>query len=245
MNPVIQSLTDHRSIRSYTEAPVSEEHLDLILRAAQAAPSSINGQQATVICVQDAETRRKIAKFAGGQPWIERAPVFLLFCADFYRASIAAEITGQSLAITDSVESVIVGACDVGISVAYAMAAAESLGLGTVTIGGIRGQPQAIIELLDIPRHVFPVCGLVVGHPADRSELKPRLPREAVCHREKYNRDVRPLIEAYDEQLAAHMTRVTQGRITQSWSETVAGFYNRVYFPEVRQMLDKQGFGNN
>lgn len=57
----------------------------------QSAPSSINGQQVTVITVQDKERKKKISELAGGQPWIDQAPVFLLFCADFNRAKIALE----------------------------------------------------------------------------------------------------------------------------------------------------------
>lgn len=83
MNEVIKSLTDHRSIRSYTDEPVAQEQLDQIIEAVQSAPSSINGQQVTVITVQDKERKKKISELAGGQPWIDQAPVFLLFCAEF------------------------------------------------------------------------------------------------------------------------------------------------------------------
>lgn len=59
MNEVIKSLTDHRSIRSYTDEPVAKEQLDQIIQAVQSAPTSINGQQVTVITVQDKERKRK------------------------------------------------------------------------------------------------------------------------------------------------------------------------------------------
>ncbi|MDT2277501.1 nitroreductase family protein [Paenibacillus larvae] len=91
------------------------------------------------------------------------------FCADFNRAKIAAEKNGEELILTDSVESVLVGATDVGIALGTAIAAAESMGLGTVPIGGARRNPEELIKLLNIPPLVFPVCGLVLGHPADPS----------------------------------------------------------------------------
>ena len=245
MNETLNTLTKHRSIRSYTEQPVSDADLDAIAGAAQAAPSSINGQQATLVCVQDKATKARIAALCGDQSWIVQAPVFLLFCADFHRAHIAAEMHGRELAITGSVEALLVGACDVGIALANAAAAAESLGLGIVPIGAVRSQPEALIELLDLPRYVFPICGLVVGHPADTSAIKPRLPRATVFHREKYQPDLKPLIEEYDSQLAAHMTAATAGRLTQTWSQTVSGFYDHNYFPNLRSALEKQGLGCN
>ncbi|MFA7242290.1 MAG: NADPH-dependent oxidoreductase [Sulfuricellaceae bacterium] len=243
MNDTLKTLTNHRSIRNYTEQPVTDAELDAIAGAAQAAPSSINGQQATIVCVQDKATKKRIAELCGGQPWIDQAPAFLLFCADFHRAHIAAEMHDRQLTITDSAEALIVGACDVGIALANAAAAAESLGLGIVPIGGVRNQPEALIELLGIPRHVFPICGLVVGRPADPSAIKPRLARSAVFHREKYQPDLKPLIEEYDTRLAAHMTAATHGRLTHTWSQTVSGFYDHIYFPDLQPALEKQGFG--
>lgn len=242
MNKVIQTLTNHRSIRSYTNEPVTEEQLNQIVTAAQAAPSSINGQQVTIISVQDPEKKAKIAELAGGQPWIAQAPVFLLFCADFYRAKIAAELNNEKLVITDSVESMLVGATDVGLAMGNAIAAAEAMGLGIVPIGGARKSPQELIELLNIPEYVFPVCGLVVGHPADPSALKPRFPQEAVYHKEAYNTNLTNLVKEYDAQVSAYMKERTGGKEERTWSQTVSGIYNRVYYPEVRAMLEKQGF---
>jgi FMN reductase [NAD(P)H] len=242
MNDVLKVMTNHRSVRSYTNEPVNDEQLNAIMDAVQAAPTSINGQHVTVICVKDPVKKKKIAELVGNQAWVDQAPVFLLFCADFYRAKIAAELNGEELVITDSVESIIVGASDVGIAMGNAITAAESMGLGIVPIGGARRNPQELIELLDIPEYVFPVAGLVVGHPADPSALKPRLPREAVYHHEAYNRDLRGLIEKYDKQMADYMRERTGGQESRNWSQTVSSFYKQIYYPKVRPMLDKQGF---
>lgn len=89
----------------------------------------------------------------------------MIFCLDFYRAKLAADKNNVELKITDSVESLLIGSTDVGIALGNAIAAAESFGLGTVPIGGIRRNPQDVIELLGLPEYVFPIAGLVVGHP--------------------------------------------------------------------------------
>ncbi|MDA7026490.1 NADPH-dependent oxidoreductase [Bacillus sp. CLL-7-23] len=242
MNDVLKTLTDHRSIRSYTDEPVSKTQLDSIIQSVQAAPTSINGQQVTVITVQEKERKKKIAELAGGQPWIEEAPVFLLFCADFNRAKIALEKNGEELAITDGIESILVGSCDVGIALANAMTAAESMGLGIVPIGAVRGQAVELIELLDIPKYVFPVSGLVIGHPANRSAKKPRLPQEAVIHHETYQHDLKAQIDEYDDEIAEYMKERTNGQELRNWSQGITSYYNRVYYPDIRMMLEKQGF---
>ncbi|PNE07999.1 oxygen-insensitive NADPH nitroreductase [Priestia megaterium] len=242
MNEAIRTIQDHRSIRQYTDEAVSDEHLDTIIQSAQSAASSINGQQVTIISVQDKEKKKKLSELAGNQAWIDQAPLFLIFCADFNRAKIAAELNDAPLGVTDGLESILVGATDAGISLEAATVAAESLGLGTVPIGGIRRKPLAVIELLDLPEYVFPVSGLVVGHPADHSAKKPRLPQAAVHHRESYNHDLKPLIQDYDAEMAEYMKKRTNGADDRNWSQTVSAIYKTIYYPEVRAMLEKQGF---
>ena len=44
------------------------------------------------------------------------------------------------------------------------MTAARAFGLGVVPIGGIRRDPQAMIDLLRLPPNTFPVDGVVLGY---------------------------------------------------------------------------------
>ena len=73
-------------------------------------------------------------------------------------------------------------AVDVALAAQNAVLAAESLGLGTCYIGGIRNQPRAIIELLGLPRLMFPITGLTLGWPDTPANPRPRLPQAAVLH---------------------------------------------------------------
>ena len=59
-------IQDRRSIREYTDEPVSDQDLDLILEAARQAPSGENAQPWRFIIVKDAETRKKLGALAGG-----------------------------------------------------------------------------------------------------------------------------------------------------------------------------------
>lgn len=247
MNDVLTLLNNHRSIRKYSEEPVTDAQLAAIINAIQAAPSSINGQQTTVVVLRDPERKRTAAQLVGGQVWVEQAPVFLILCADFHRAALAVEKAGEEMVITDSVESVLVGATDVGIALGFATVAAEALGLGIVPIGGVRRNPKEMIELLELPKLVFPVCGLVVGHPADPAAFstppKPRLPQAAIAHEERYRAEVSGLIEEYDQTIAAYNSELSAGAVTAAWSDTIARYYKTKYYPNVRWMLDQQGFG--
>ena len=242
MNETIKTLMAHRSHRSYLDKDLDETALDMIIKAVQAAPSWINGQQVSIIAIRDPEQKRKFADLCGGQKHIEEAPVFLVFCLDFYRAYLASELENTPFAVSGNIDTLMVGSTDVGIALGTAIAAAESLGLGTVAIGGIRRNLQETIRELNLPPYVFPVSGLCIGHPASDPGLKPRLPKQAVFHESTYNRELLPLIEEYNEVYANYVHERSKGKQSAKWTEGIANFYSREYYQGVGEALKKQRF---
>ena len=65
MNPVLESLFKHKSIRKYKDQPLEDEKLQLIIKAAQAAPNWCNGQQVSIIVIKDKELRKKLRLVVG------------------------------------------------------------------------------------------------------------------------------------------------------------------------------------
>ena len=90
-------MMSHRSIRSYTDKAVSDEDLDSIIRAVQAAPNWVNLQLVSIIAIKNAERRELFSHLCGDQPHIAEAPVFLIFCADYNRVDIGCKEKGQTL----------------------------------------------------------------------------------------------------------------------------------------------------
>ncbi|HMF66582.1 MAG TPA: nitroreductase family protein, partial [Phyllobacterium sp.] len=88
----------------------------------------------------------------------------------------------------DYLESFLLAIIDATLAAQNAVVAFESLGLGTCYIGALRNNPMAVAKELALPKEVFPVFGLTVGYPdpAIRTDVKPRLPRSRVFHREQY-----------------------------------------------------------
>jgi FMN reductase [NAD(P)H] len=241
MNETLRNLNAHRSIRAYKDEPVSEEMLDALLTAVQRAPTSINGQGVSVVVVRDGAKRARIAELAGGQPYIAQAPVFLCFVMDYYKTQLACHRKGVEQVSHRTLEAMLAGATDVGIALGTAIAAAESLGLGVVPIGGIRKSPKEMVELLGLPPLTFPLVGLVVGHAADESQLKPRLPMASFRHDERYHLEEMPgLIESYDQTMKTWLTEVGLER-EGDWSQKVASVYQHTYFPEVLAVAKAQG----
>ena len=243
MNHAIEQMQQHRSIRSYQDKAVPAEVLDAVLRAAWHGPTSINGQQVSLVVVQDAARRARIAEIAGGQPWIAQAPVFIAVVADFYKTRLGVAAAGSEQVIHDSVEGFAVAAVDAGITLGNLMTAARAAGLGVVPIGGIRRDPAAMIELLGLPELTFPLAGVVLGYSADDSAVKPRLPLATFAHSERYDAAALPgHIAAYDQTLQQHWQNL--GRADgEPWSQSIARYYQQVYFPQVAPAARAQGFG--
>lgn len=242
MNNTIESIQNHRSIRQYLDKDVSDELIDEIVKSAQAMPNSINVQQTSVIVVRDKKKKEKLAELVGNQEYVAKAPVFLVFVMDFYRTYLAGEKTGFKQVIHEDIEGILAGSVDVGIALGASVVAAESLGLGTVPIGGIRKNPEEVIELLGLPKYTFPMVGLVVGYPADESHKKPRVPFDSFKHNESYDaKAVDASIKVYDEQMDKYLKDVGRSEQETNWSTFTSRIYQSVYYPKVKDTITKQG----
>jgi len=239
MNPVIETLKNHRSYRKYSQKPVSADKLEAIIEAAQAAPSWVNGQQVSIIIIQDKNRKEQLAKLCGNQKHINEAPLFLIFCADFYRAKLAGDMENAELEALNDVDALLVGATDVGLALANSIAAAESLELGTVPIGGIRRNSLQVIDFLQLPKYVVPISGLCLGYPAEDPGVKPRLPKESIMHKEIYNKEQLPFLQSYNETFKSYLKG--RGDMEANWTDRVASFYSKSYYPSNADMLKKQG----
>ena len=59
-------IQERRSIREYTDEPVAEQDLQMILEAARQAPSGENAQPWRFIIVKDYDTRQRLGAIAAG-----------------------------------------------------------------------------------------------------------------------------------------------------------------------------------
>lgn len=242
---VYETMKNHKSIRKYKDQDVKQDDLDKILEAAQLAPSSINGQQWSIIVVKDEAKKKQFAELTGGQEWVANAPVFLVFVADYYRTAIALKKEGKEFKNIESIEATMVSAVDVGLAFSNAMNVAEQLGYGIVPIGAVRRDPEKVIELLELPELVYPVVGMCIGVPDEDPMKKPRFPKDAMIHQETYNRDLDKAVDEYDDIIKKYMDKRTDGKDIRNWSQGVSGTYSVVYFPKVYGTLKKQGFKND
>lgn len=240
----------HRSVRKFTDQPITDDELITIVAAAQSASVSSNLQLFSVVAVRDRDRLKRISEAIGGHKYVEDAAVFLVWVADLNRAAAIAEANGASIETTAYIENTLVAFSDVGIAGQNALLAAESLGMGGLFVGGVRNNPLAVAEELALPKYVFPAVGMALGwpDPAEEAGVKPRVPMEAVLHFEQYDADAwRAPIAEYEQRLAGYYA--DYGKPEYSWMRTMQrrigdlrGLHGR---HEMRQWLSERGLESN
>lgn len=240
MNPTIELLKSHRSIRKFTDQKIPHELLLELIRAGQAAATSSHIQAYTVIHVQNPENRQKIAELAGGQAYVAAASDFLVFCADMKRPTEASERTGANV-VRGMTEQLLVASVDTALMAQNVATAAESEGLGICYIGGIRNDPQAVSDLLRLPDHVYPVFGMCLGYPAHDPDVKPRLPVEAIL-KEDYYTDDSAQVAAFDDAMQSYYSERKGGNKDSNWSRNLTPLFDSKLRAHMRDFLIKRGF---
>lgn len=219
MNDTIRTMMGHRSVRKFRNDPVPERHLDLILSAAQMASTSSNMQAYSAIGITDPAVRQQFAELSGHQRHVAECGTFLVWCADLFKIEAACLRIGET-AVPPTVEYFIVATVDTALAAQNAAVAAESLGYGIVFIGGIRNDPERASRLLSLPPKTYPVFGMCIGIPDHTPPTRPRLPKEAFYHENRYDsRQVERAIPDYNETMRQYMLRRTQGTRSATWSE--------------------------
>lgn len=242
MNPTIELLKSHRSIRKFTDQPIAPDVLTTLFEAGQAAASSSFLQGVTIIRVTDPAKRTGFFEISNNQPAVQNAPEFMVFCADLNRAVRCCD-WHDSEATTGFIEQFIIASVDAALYAQNLVVAAESVGLGICYIGAVRNDPQRACDLLDLPDHVYPVFGLCLGYPDQDPEIKPRLPLSVMVKENSYDTSAeQDDIAAYDDIVRRYYAARSGNPKSQSWSEQMAGLLGKEARPHMREFLRKRGF---
>lgn len=201
-DPLLVRMLGRRTCRGYKAEQVPADLIDALLSVAFSASSKSDFQQASVITVQDPESRRRIAESVPAMPWIGTAPAFLVFCADANRLEKVCALRGRP-ARNRSLESFFNASIDAALVLQTFILAAEQSGLGCCPISAIRNHVLEIREILALPERVVPIAGLCVGYPAEPGHISMRLPATLTRHLDRYDdSDLATEIDDYDRRRA-------------------------------------------
>ena len=89
MNPTLDLLNSHRTIRRFEDRALPDGLLEKLVDAGRRASTSSNLQAYSVIHVAEPERKKQIAALCADQVQVHQSAAFLVFCADLHRNRLA------------------------------------------------------------------------------------------------------------------------------------------------------------
>ncbi|MDK2974923.1 MAG: hypothetical protein PWP08_1294 [Methanofollis sp.] len=151
MMDILEAIMTRRSVRAYTQEPVTDEEVETLLRAAMQAPSAVNEQPWEFVVVRDREMLDRIPAFSPHAAMAKQAPLGILVCADTRHLPMEVFWQQDCAAATENL-----------------LLAAHALGLGAVWTGvyPLEDRVEGFARLCRLPGGVVPFGFVVVGRPA-------------------------------------------------------------------------------
>ena len=169
---VFEAIRNRRSVRRFTDEPVSNEDLEKVLQAGRWAPSWVNVQPWRIVLVESPEKKEALKETLlpknPAAKGLDQAPVLLVLIAQKGKSGLYGDTFS-----TDKGDWYMF---DLGIMAQNMALAAHALGLGTVHVGAMNHKEAA--RVLDLPEGFEVVEVLPLGHPTFEPKAPPRKPLE-------------------------------------------------------------------
>ena len=173
-NEILRALDARKSVRVFTEEPVTAAERAAILQAAFQAPTAGNQQLYTILDITDPALKERLAGLCDHQPFIAKAKLCLVFLADCRRWPRAYRAAGVETVRDPGAGDLMLALADACIAAQNAVMAAESLGIGSCYIGDVLENAEEMRQALALPPHVVPACMLVFGRPTAQQKARPK-----------------------------------------------------------------------
>ncbi len=159
MDQALDFIWRRRSVREFTDAPVTEQQLQSLLEAAMAAPSACCKDPWEFLVLRDRETLKAVSECLPNGHFLAKAPLGIIVCGDIRRAH------SESLSYLLQ---------DCAAATENLLLAAPALGLGACWLGIHPREERitALRKLFRIPENIIPFGGIAIGIPA--AEPSPR-----------------------------------------------------------------------
>lgn len=197
MATVIETIMNRRSVRAYLDKDIPAAERALIIQAALRAPTAGGQMLYSIIEVDDQELKEKLVQTCDNQPFIAKAPLVLLFLADYQRwfdyyqfSDVNGLCEREGLTPrTPGAGDFMLACCDAVIATQTAVLAAEGLGIGSCYIGDIMENYEIHQAMFDLPDYAFPIAMVCFGYPTEQQkkrDLTPRFDQDLIVYKNKY-----------------------------------------------------------
>lgn len=163
----LEFIMTRASVRNYTSQPVEEEKVELLLRAAMAAPTGRNQQPWVFVVIDDSDL---ISEIAEESAVLGRAPLGIVVCGDMSKQSDDPEHHYWIMDCSAATENILL--------------AAHALDLGAVwlTLYPMERKDEKFREFLSLPDHLVPLSLVSIGYPDGQPEPKDKWNPENVFY---------------------------------------------------------------
>ena len=229
MNEVMKQIKGRKSVRVFEDKSISVDIKNEILQAAFEAPTGGGMMLYSIVNVSNQELKEKLAVTCDNQPFIAKAPLVLIFLADYQRWYDV--FVQQDCNPSKPGEGDLLLACaDALIAAQNTVVAAESLGIGSCYIGDIIENCEIVRGLLELPEYVMPAAMLVYGYP-EESQIKRKKPvrydQQYIVYENQYHRLTK------EEQEKMHQIRNEKaGYSDKNINEDIKAICRRKYMSE-------------
>lgn len=239
------TLLERRSIRRYQRLAIDEADLEFIRQAIRNTPTSYNGQQYSVIEIDDQSLKEELAELVGQKQFKTSARVFM-FLSDFNKIAVAAQAKNiENPHFENTADGLIVGTVDATLAMMSAIVAANSRGLGTCPIGYARTvAPARISEILGLPKGVYLVCALAVGVPSEIPDMHPKQPKDLLIFKNHYGTDnMSEKLLDYDAEIMEYDRKRSGSKTDSDWIGHILDYYREGMDYSMLAALRAQGYG--
>ncbi|MHA2245310.1 MAG: nitroreductase family protein [Candidatus Hodarchaeales archaeon] len=203
-NDIFKIINNRRSIRKFTEKPITNDVLENILRAGIRAPFA--AQLYSIIYTRDQEKMRKlkIGVYSSTQ-------LLMIFLVDFRKIEKIINLRKYRYDYDDGM-LLWLAIQDASLVAENVILASEAFGLGSVLLGGAPLQADLMNKVFNIPSRVFPVVGLCLGYPdkSAKTDVRPRYSLKFSAFEDSYQ-------DLSESEILECMKNMDEGYITQGY----------------------------
>lgn len=151
-NPTVKTILNRKSVRKYTDQKVEKEKVDVLVRAAFAAPTGKNLRPWEIIVVDDEAILKSLGEQLHNAPMLKNAPLAIIIAGDTVKSPY------WFLDCSAATENVLL--------------AAAALDLGAVWAAAWPYDDRIAVvkSLIPMPAEVQPLVIIPIGYPLDRNK---------------------------------------------------------------------------
>ena len=206
-NPYLQAvrhMAQRRTVRNFSQEPIADEVLELILQAGLNTASGGNLQPFSILVERDKVRSKRLAELLH-YPFVANAEVNLLFVLDWHKLARYSRCRQAPFVEQRSTSHFFIAWDDTLISAQAVETAAWLCGVGSCFVGHVMDCTRELKQMYNLPDKTFPVVLLTMGYPKAMPAKPRKLGKEMMVFEGRYP-------DFTDEQICAAFDEKYDGR---------------------------------